>query len=274
MDARMDYVKLSWHANNMETVQLEKERINEKWDACCKVWGTLGGKLDWNNVYDGRGNWLLTCDISGAMAGEFIKGYLNPLVDFEHITRLDYRYDLGTQLPDRAHDEVYENVRALNTRNRNVTRGHAREREKGAKRDGGGNRISVGSLQSDKYLAIYTKPRENTAVEFKMSGKPLKRMVYQLMIHCRNQNYKSQGYIAELFSRMATEASLHLEAIAGVNPVEMAAYVQEKASERTELQAGSEKHSIVASFSDMTRPAQLTLLDELNSLVYPALPDE
>lgn len=172
---RFDYVKLSFPANDAETTMRLVTTMEDRFNALRGHFADYPGSFHQNKVYDGRGNWLQTFDIAGALAHKWI--YTMPIAEAGNITRLDIRGESAHSYNGRQLDIIFDTARGLNTRNRNLNRKSSRARTKAEGRDAGGDLFSCGSLKSDKYFAIYTKPNEHTAFELKLSGKPLWAMI-------------------------------------------------------------------------------------------------
>lgn len=269
MQERIDYVKLSWAANNIDAADVLRERYEGLFAQSQAIEGRLHANADFNRVYDGQGNWNYTLDVSGPGSDAFFYSFLNPLIDYAHLTRLDYRFELDGTLSDAQFDVIYTNARALNTVNRNIIREHARVRNKTSKRDGGGDRVSIGSLSSDRYLAVYRKPSELTAVEFKLSGTPLKRLITEAQLKARTDDKEPGRAYKHLYKGMRERALQHIEDCLGMHPSEICD-VQALATVRPEAMAeGQLEHAIKSDFQTLPRAVQLSLLKELVDDTFP-----
>lgn len=266
---RIDYIKLNWLANEVETADSLRERFEGFWAQYETFENRQYGKATFNRVYDGRGNWKYTYEISGPAADAYLELFLNPLTDYQYITRLDYRFELDTIFDKVSFDTIYANILALNTGNRNVGHGHARPRDKGPKRDGGGDRIWVGSLLSDKYLAVYQKPGESAAVEVKLSGTPLTRILQEVRTYGRVHETPAKAMRHRLISATRHSAATHVYKITGTSIDEFGViFDSSDMSEHAEA-PGNRAHLVLSEFKELSRYEQMDMLKAMVDTVYP-----
>lgn len=267
MENRIDYLKLQYPTNDPVNV----DRIKTRWEN----WWQLGGAeaenarshMRWNNVYDGRGNWSLTLDISGPSAGVAI--YALRAEEWELVTRIDKRVEIDVSLDKKATRQIYDNAQALNTMKRNIGQATAKPRAKTDKRDAGGERVYIGSLKSTKYLAVYTKPGEKTAVELKLSGAPLKQLIADVVR--ANKAIRSEDKLkvaSDVSYQLYKMLDSHLEKTTGFGVSSFAVWAdQEMNAERPSLNE-LRRNQVVSNFTDLPYPVQLSLLDELAVVTF------
>lgn len=172
---RIDYVRMTRRANSTEAQAVWKAQDEALLLRVQGRYPDLAGGMRNGLAYDGRGNWVVTTDVWGPLAHGWL--FTMPWEEFIYINRIDVRHESDTSLSSQQLDVIYETARGLNTRSRNLDRKHARPRQKAEGRDAGGDLFACGSLKSDKYLAVYTKPHERTAFELKLSGEALARVL-------------------------------------------------------------------------------------------------
>lgn len=170
-EGRIDYLRFAFPANDAENGLALQESFEGLYNTLRQQFADWPGSFHKSRMYDGRGNWIQCFDVAGSLAHKWL--YSMPMDWLANIVRIDVRSEVGAGLTSQQLDAIYETARGLNTRARNLTRKHARPRQKAEGRDAGGDLFACGSLKSDKYFAVYTKPNENTAFELKLSGKPL-----------------------------------------------------------------------------------------------------
>lgn len=172
---RIDYLAFSYPSNANETTERLEQKWAEKLQAVARDTEGLVVEHKFGKRYDGRGNWRWVIHIPGEGA-DYLLGYLDN-EDLSNMTRCDVRQEIATELTKSDLDALYRLATSRNTANRNINRRDARPRKKDEKRDGGGMLCSVGSLKSDSYWAVYQKPRERGACEYKLAGEKLGRFI-------------------------------------------------------------------------------------------------
>lgn len=249
MNSRVDYLKLQMPANNGETAPILKERWN-KWFEVLKSEGLyIGGHMRFDNVYDGRGNWFCTVDISGYLAfSAFVQLRRDEL---QYVTRLDHRVELEASVGTAATDEFFNLVRSLNTGNRNVGRGQSRPRAKTDKRDAGGNRVFVGSLKSTRYMALYTKPNEPTAVEVKYSGAPLKALIAAGLRVADELGSNPLHTLFQIIMHLEKAADRYVFDICGMDFYDLNLWAKEREEPSQQYLAEVSKQSIISAWGDL-----------------------
>lgn len=261
---RVDYLTFSYPSNAGES----QERLSAKWnDRTKKIAEVNEGELPpvhGGMRYGGNGNWYFVVHLAGAYASQYLE-YLDA-EDWKHITRLDIRNELCTTLEKHDLDALFRLIHERNTANRNINRRSARPRKKDDKRDGGGDLVSVGSLKSDKYFAVYNKPRENAAVELKLQGTPLKVFVQDMLRYLPHALSKGSTQREWVEDYALVKLNDHARLLMGTTPGEFALErVERRIAVQEELKEGRLQFAKV-DVQNMTRNEQLSLLEYLREL--------
>lgn len=265
MYATVDYLKFVWHANEVEAMAARKVEVEALIDHLRKEDDTITGGHRWGTVYDGRGNWLSTLDVYGPISYRFCLSC--SALYLEAITRVDTRWTLYVDTDTKRMDALYDDTRALNTRNRNISRGSARVRAKAEGRDGGGDRIAVGSLKSNKYASVYQKPGEYTALEVKLSGDALdgpKGETKRLIKLLGGNVGKLPASFAIAVKRLA---EAHAVEVFGRSIDELAEFVDKDYSLKHNDLTEHRLHTCESAFRELALEDQLMMLEQLEDIV-------